>query len=335
MKVLFNHHLPFSLAHGGSQIQIEQTKIALEKIGVEVEPLRWWDDTQKGEILHHFGRIPLHLLQAARQKGMKAIFSDLLTETGSRSPSRLLMQKLGERAFRYILPRPTIASLNWDSYREADACVALTEWEAHLMVYLFRGTRERIHVVPNGVEEVFLQPEPTARGEWLVCTATITERKRVVELAEAAVEARTPLWIIGRAYSESDLYGQRFLQFARANPKLIRYEGAISDRPRLAEIYRAARGFVLLSTMESLSLSALEASACGCPLLLSDQPWATWTFKEKASYCPADGAVATRAKALRRFYDEAPKLPLPAKPLSWVEVAKSLKTIYESLASTG
>jgi hypothetical protein len=37
MKILFDHRLPFSFAHGGAQIQIHQTKATLEKIGVQVE----------------------------------------------------------------------------------------------------------------------------------------------------------------------------------------------------------------------------------------------------------------------------------------------------------
>lgn len=46
MKVLFDHSFPFALAHGGFQIQIEQTKAALESLGVSVDYLRWWDDSQ-------------------------------------------------------------------------------------------------------------------------------------------------------------------------------------------------------------------------------------------------------------------------------------------------
>src|SRR5881392_3305936 len=84
VKVLFNTHVPFSLAHGGAQIQIEQTQAALEKIGVEVEPLRWWDDKQTGDILQHFGRYPTLMLSKAQEKGMKVVMSDLLTEHGSR-----------------------------------------------------------------------------------------------------------------------------------------------------------------------------------------------------------------------------------------------------------
>lgn len=42
MKVLFYHLTPFAFAHGGLQIQILQTRKALEALGVEVEFLRWW-----------------------------------------------------------------------------------------------------------------------------------------------------------------------------------------------------------------------------------------------------------------------------------------------------
>jgi glycosyltransferase involved in cell wall biosynthesis len=177
----------------------------------------------------------------------------------------------------------------------------------------------------------FFQSPKTARGEWLVCTATITERKRVLELAQAAVAAQTPTWIIGKAYADKDDYAQKFFRLAKENPKFIRYEGGSSDRAALAKIYRAARGFVLLSTMESLSLSALEAAACECPLLLGDLPWARSTFEGVAEFCPVTDAMATTAAALRKFYDVAPTLPCPPKPATWTEVARQFKTIYEKV----
>ena len=198
------------------------------------------------------------------------------------------------------------------------------------MSYIFSAPKEKVHVVGNGVEEVFFQAPPAVRGQWLVCAATITERKRILELAEAAVVAKTPVWIIGKPYADSDRYGQRFVALSRQNPQIIRYEGAISERALLARIYREARGFVLLSTMESLSLSALEAAACECPLLLSDLPWARTTFKEEASYCPIASTFETAA-CLRKFYDSAPNLGTPSKPPSWSEIARQLKAIYEGV----
>ena len=102
----------------------------------------------------------------------------------------------------------------------------------------------------------------------------------------------------------------------------------MENRARLAQIYREARGFVLLSSMESLSLSALEAAACECPLLLTDLPWARSSFGGHAGYCPVAGLRRT-AECLRKFYDAAPSLEPPPKPAAWSDVARQLKAIYE------
>jgi glycosyltransferase involved in cell wall biosynthesis len=331
VRVLFYHLTPFALAHGGLQTQVVQTRAALARLGVEVDFLRWWDPSQTGDILHFFGRLGSSTLLLAQAKGMKVVQAELLTAQGARSPVRLWLEKLARWVMTRTLPEMMLGGLNWDSYRQADACVALTEWEASLMKELYGAPCQRVHVVPNGVEEVFLNSPPAKRGPWLICSATITERKRVLELAEAAVRARTPLWVIGRPYSESDAYAQRFFQLAKAHPETLRYEGPIQDRVRLAQVYRQARGFVLLSAMESLSLSALEAAACGCPVLLSDLPWATTVFGQSACYCPVTSWTSRTGKSLRQFYAAAPSLNPPPKPPSWLEVGKQLKRLYESL----
>ena len=79
MKVIFNHHSPFMLAHGGTQIQIERTKAALASIGVEVEYLEWWNDNQRGDILHQVGWLHPDLISLARNKGWKVVITTLLT----------------------------------------------------------------------------------------------------------------------------------------------------------------------------------------------------------------------------------------------------------------
>ena len=101
------------------------------------------------------------------------------------------------------------------------------------------------------------------------------------------MRAQTPLWVIGKPYSDVGcLRATVSSRFAKAHPGTLRYEGPIQDRARLAQVYREARGFVLLSAMESLSLSALEAAACECPLLLSRLPWATTRFPRERLLLP-------------------------------------------------
>jgi glycosyltransferase involved in cell wall biosynthesis len=335
MKILINCPLPFALAHGGQQIQVQRTLAALQANGIDAEPVRWWDEKQKADLIHFFGRMPAEHIRLAHQKKIKIVIGELLTATGSRSKTQLRFQKFISRSIAKIAPHYFTAAFNWEAYQLADAVIAMTPWEKHLMNDLFRAPLEKIFIVPNGVEEIFLTAPKTQRGKWLVCTATITPRKRVLELAQAAVRAQTPVWFIGKAFSESDSYAREFFALAGQNPQLICTDSPpLEDRAGLAKIYRAARGFALLSAMETRSLAAEEAVACECPLLLSDLPWARSTFENTASYCPLTNSIETTAQILKKFYDAAPNLPLPPKPPTWNEIGRQLKMIYERVLST-
>lgn len=84
MSVLLEHNLPFLPAHGGRQIQIEQTKAALERIDVDVAYPRWWDGAQPCDVLHYFSRVPVGHIRFAQAKGIKPVRAKLLTGQGSR-----------------------------------------------------------------------------------------------------------------------------------------------------------------------------------------------------------------------------------------------------------
>ncbi len=331
MKILIDHHYPFLIAHGGLQVQVEQTFKALRSLGMDVEYLRWWDETQTGNLIHYFGRPSPTYVRGAHEKGMRFVFTELLGSTGARSPWTLRIQRLSNFAFERCAPRMVVDRMWWESYRLTDTCIALTGWEAHLIHWLFNAPSERVHVIGNGVEPEFLEPVASVRGKWLITTASILPVKRIVETAQAAAETQTPYWVIGRPFSKDDPYFHAFLALQSKYPEVIRYEGPVSDRRQLAQIYREARGFVMLSQWESLSISALEAAACGCPLLLSDLPWAHSVFGDAATFCPWNAGLEERKRVLSRFYEAAPSLPVPPRPLSWQEIAESLRSLYQRL----
>jgi glycosyltransferase involved in cell wall biosynthesis len=330
MKVLLHHLEPFALAPGGMQSQIVHTREALRQLGVEADFLRWYEGNQPGDVLHFFGRIPLPLLELARENGMSVVISDTLAELGSYSETRLKLRRWLMPMIARILPGSVKPYFDWAGFRRADACVALTPREANLISYLFLVPPEKVRVVPHGVEEVFFKSEPADRGPWLLYVGDIAPSKRVLELAEAAVQAKTPVWFIGEFPLEPGPYEQKFMSSVRQNSPMLRYEGPLTDRTKLAQIYREARGFVRLSAVESLSHSVLEAAACGCSLLLSDLPWARSVFGHNAVYCPIASAQST-APILKSFYEAAPKLKPPPRPQSWSDTARQLKSLYESL----
>ena len=197
MKVLFDCHGPFMLAHGGMQIQIEQTMAALAKLGVDGEPLRWWDEAQSGDVLHHFNRIPTYVQRLAKEKGMKVVMSAFMSGLGARPAWQRFVQKLAFGVIRPVAPRRLRDLFDWDSYRLSDAILAMTPYEASLLTGVHNAPPSHVHVVPNGVEEVFLKSQPVPRGRWLVCTASIIELKGVLKLAQMAVrveDTRLDYW---------------------------------------------------------------------------------------------------------------------------------------------
>jgi glycosyltransferase involved in cell wall biosynthesis len=278
-----------------------------------------------------FGRCSSGYIELAHGKGMAVVMSDLLSETGSRSPMALFTQKSMIRVARRVVPRTFLNRLGWDSFRKADAVIALTPWEASLMADLFGAERNKLHVVANGVEECFFaNTPPDNREDWLISTVTITPRKRPVELAQAAVAGKVKMRIIGKPYSERDPYYDQFIKICQANPSYVDFTGPISDREELARAYSKARGFVLLSRFESLSISAGEAAAAGCPLLLTDLPWARTAFGEHAVYCPLTASLEQTGQILKSFSQNIATQPKPPPQLRWTDVANQLAKIYSA-----
>lgn len=323
--------MPFLLGHGGHQIQIQETRKALESIGLSVDFLRWWDDSQAGDIIHFFGRPSETYVNLAHQKNLRVVIADLHSGLGARHPVLRQLQKTMITASRHLLPRDVTARMAWNSYHMADACLGLTPWDITLLQTMFKVDSARTFFVPNGVEDVFLNSTAQSRGPWLLSTTSILPVKRVLETAQAAVEAGTPIHIVGKPLSESATYYQRFLQFARTHADLVRYEGPVNDRAALARLYREARGFVLLSHWESSPLSAHEAVACQCPLLLSDIRSLRTLFGDNAIYSSPRTSIRQTAKTLQKFYDSALSLPTPPKPKSWNEVARILESVYQQV----
>jgi len=328
VKVLVDHGNPFFLAHGGFQIQIEQTKLALTRIGVDVEWVRWWDAGQTGDLIHYFGRPHPAYVQQAAKKQIPIIFSDLLGALGSRGPCLRWIQKRLIRLSRTCLPQEFTIRMGWDSYQLAKKVIALTPWEKRLMEEQFSAPKGKVVVVPNGVEDIFFQNQGDLKREpHLITTMTITERKRSVELVEAATLAGVKIRILGAPYHPKDPYFEKFLTALGNAKNFVEYLGGAVNREIVAQEYKKASGFVLLSAMESQSLSALEAAASGCPLLLSDLPWAKISFGTQASYAPVS-SPSTTATYLKRFFKASGHAPLVGKVWRWEEVAEMLQEIY-------
>jgi glycosyltransferase involved in cell wall biosynthesis len=333
MKVLFNCHVPFMLAHGGAQVQIEQSKAALEQIGVETDYLEWWNDAQTGDVLHHFGSLPLEVIRQAHKQGWKVVNTILLSENCNRPPGALLLRRVLLRT-AMAAPLPQALHLPWHSFRLCDRVVVSLEAEKQILVRSYGVRPGFVRKVPLGLKESFLKAGPGPRtGDYLISHGTIAPVKNSVELARLALEAQVPVLFVGKPFAEGDSYWEQFRQLV--DNKYVRHQPHVASEVDMISLIQRARGFVLKSRFENWSLAAHEAVACGLPLLLPDLPWARERFGSQASFFPRKG-VAEVAVALRSFYQQSPTTPPPKVRLyNWGEVAALLRDAYADDAKGG
>jgi len=336
VKVIFSHGLPFFLAHGGVQTLIEGLWRGLRDLGVEVDPERWRDDAQRGDVLHYFGRPRGLNVRLARAKGFKVVMTELLDQTASRSGARLFVQKQLIRAARRLLG-PMTGRLGWDVYGELDALVYAVPYELAVAHYLFGAPLQRARIIPHGLDPSALADLQSAapEGADLLCVATIHPRKNSVLLAEAALLAQVPVMFVGKPYAESDPYFARFRNLV--DDRYVRFAGFLAEEEKRRRL-RAARGFVLLSRQESGGIAVYEAAAAGLPLLLSDLPCAGEGYPEAGRIQFATlGAPARVARQLGEFYEGAHRSPgkMTFPVLSWRDVAGEYREVYRSVLGDG
>src|SRR5688572_28607316 len=110
---------------------------------MNVEWVRWWDDAQRGDLIHFFGRPSHSYVEFAHAKGLKVIIAELLTGLGSRGA---FARRLQSGVIRVLRRSFFFDRMGWRAYQLADAAVALTPWEAQLMREVFGAPGDRIHV---------------------------------------------------------------------------------------------------------------------------------------------------------------------------------------------
>lgn len=302
-------------------------------LGVEVETERWWDEKQKGDILHYIMRPPYAVnVSLAHEKGFKVIMTENLDQTASRTRLQLFLQRNITRAARRLMPG-LVNRMAWDVYQLLDAIVYVVPIELKVAQYLFDAPKDRGYVISQGLEASAIEQlgaaEGMGEGDYLISVAVISERKNSLLLAQAAQLAGVPIVFTGKPLIEDD-YFRRFLKVA--DGKLVRYAGFVSVEEKY-RLLRRARGFALLSHFESGCIALYEAAAAGLPLLLPDLPWASKVYGHLEHVSLTRLAKAENlAPVLKNFYEGARRYPEQTFPIpSWKQVAEQYVQIYKKL----
>jgi D-inositol-3-phosphate glycosyltransferase len=235
--------------------------------------------------------------------------------------------------------------------KTADRIVAANVVERAHLVWYYGARSERVAVIPCGVDTELFQPMDPAKAKdllelppdpLLLYVGRLQPIKGLETLLEAMTEVPEPacLLVVGGEHDEPENgHGAALRQRVAALglAKRVRFLGAQPQR-RLRLFYAAADATVMPSYYESFGMVALEAMACGSPVVASRVGGLTTTVQDGLTgRLVPEGDPAALAAAITSLLDSPEGRRLGQQATRWAAehrwpcVAEAVCRLYSEL----
>lgn len=201
----------------------------------------------------------------------------------------------------------------------------------------------RIHYIPNGADHILSAAHTASRSaadwraefglageDYILSVGRLVPEKGFADLIAAYGRARPPAKLVivgGKSASDHDDELREQIAALGLQGRVV-MTGAVPHEG-VAALMAGARLFVLASHHEGLPIVALEASAMGAPMLLSDIVPNLDLGLSAEHYFPM-GDVGTLAGVLARHWNHMPHHDLLAR-FNWLAIAAETDAVYANL----
>ncbi len=217
--------------------------------------------------------------------------------------SKLRNLKSSTQYLTYQLYAPCLANY--------DQVIVFSELQKDVLVKLGVPSAT-VKIIPNGVDEIKYSPGHSLLKEQLKTKRLFVYQGRIAP--EKNVEALLKAWKQSemgktcRLLMVGDGPLKPSLELLYNQNLGITWLGFVSDEAQRVEILRAADVFILPSLVEGLSLSLLEAMACGAACIATDAGADGEVLDEGAGIVIDTQDVATQLKTLLPIFRDQPEL---------------------------
>jgi len=241
----------------------------------------------------------------------------------------------------------------------ADRIVAATPAERMQLQWLYQADLRKVTVIPPGVDLELFHPHPAAEAralaglppdaKMILFVGRIERLKGLETLLRAAallqkrgfLAPSCPCVMVVGGDPDNPQDEMRHLQKLRDSLAVANVVTFLGKRPQteLPMLYSAAQAVVMPSQYESFGMVALEAMACGTPVVASGVGGLLYLVRDgKTGYHIPDSDPPALAEKLERLLsDERLRSELGrraanvARSYSWERITDQMLTLYESV----
>ena len=337
MKVLMQSRKNFFELRGGDTVQLEKTKMELEKLGVEVDfSLDFEQDLSNYDLVHlsNVTRIQetyLHVKNAKKQ-GKPIVLSTIYwpmdeferlgqvgirkfinshvkidTEEKIKAIARYLKDKNSRNEATRNLWKIGYTKMQKYVVDNVDYFLPNSEMEMDEFCKSFGVEKDRYKVIPNAIDadiarkqdEVEIPKEFEKYRNAIICVGRIEPRKNQLSLVKALDKSNYKLILVGAVSDNQKSYFNEIKEIMDRNPNF--YYIPKIENSKLYQLYKVCKVSTLPSWLDTPGLVSLEAAAMGCNLAISSKGSTTEYFINMAEYCLPDDINGIRS-AIDRAY---------------------------------
>ena len=330
MRVKFVQNQPHCFAFGGFEIQMLSTLQAVQEAKVNADKLDPWSRDDNFDIVHLWGLELNHykVLHFAKKAGKKVLVTALFDSYAT--PYKKLRHLISSKVYKARLLKEMAFTI--------DKVVVINELEIGIAHKYFDIPYKKISLIPIIINDAFF--EHTDRKipfngltNYVLCTGNICQRKNQLALVKACKKAGLNLVLMGNVLEGEERYADQ-VEAEMDIKTMIWLKGVKENSSELIAAYQNCAVFALVSFMENSPISAFEALASGCKVVLADRNYSYQSFFKNVERVNPNSVDDIAEGILKIISKESypSSISLMGECKSY-EVGAKYKNLYSSLSS--
>lgn len=317
MKVLFNTTPTAFFQKGGGEVQLLESKWALESIGIDVQLFSMWEPQRGFEIFHQFSIEPgvENIVAKYHEMGKKIALSPIMWSLYSKEhPEYIRIKRLLKMA-DILFTNSNVESERLANWFDIDISCFHKTRNSISEAFLTQGS-------PEMFRSTFEVPE-----KFILCVANIDRRKNTHALLNACDKLGLSLVTIGHVKDT-----EYFQSFAKKRNNLI-HLGPIENESLLKSAYSACDIFALPSICETPGIAALEAASQGAKVVITQEGSTSEYFEDFVHYLDpmSEESILKALKGSMESSLSSRLQDLVKTRYRWTETAKEISSGYEKI----